>query len=103
MSTTAETDTLWEPGDPLYVRPRGVVAGEQHVRQLFQVIVEEEWYVRAFLNAGWDEGSVHCAECLVGWHPNEGRVCWSCNQKAPDHEYRRACHMAPHYETQRDD
>lgn len=59
----------WLPGDPLYQRPRGYLAGEQTIRPMFDLIDE---YI----------DPPRCAECDVYWRGPA--ACFICGQKVPD-------------------
>lgn len=77
--------TEWEPGDPVYAHPSDRPRDEgTYVRELMQVIDEDEAYVQTFLLGANRHtiGLACCHDCLVAWSPDEGRTCWVCEGEA---------------------
>lgn len=73
MSTAA-----WEPGVPLHPDPRGLPAGgRQIVRDLFQVLDDDENAVRVAMSFA----SAKCRRCQVTW-ANRAHPCFVCGGRS---------------------
>lgn len=84
MSEAERPAPEWEPGDPLHRHPRERDYGEgNYVREMFQVLADEETAEHTLLGAGWIAA---CPHCLVGWGAIDGGPdCWVCGKPAPNY------------------
>lgn len=82
----------WEPGVPLYPHPhvRGRDDGN-YVRELFQLIDEDNIIVRRFCDDYWLQNTteVRCVQCLVAWAPSAGPNCWMCGEPGANYDAAR--------------
>ena len=72
-------DARWEPGDPLYRRPRGSGAEEQTVRPIFELrdqVCDLDHLDETIFRI--------CRTCLIAWAGwDESRKCWVCGKECP--------------------